>query len=156
MMITGEMLGVILAGIGGLIGGGGITALIHEFSVRRKVKADADVDKEKLLQMKDQTNTELMKYFADKIKQLNDETAERFDHMQTENDDLRKQVADLNRKLTMLNRWIMVDNAAYRSWLESELRKRDPDIDIPVCPPPPDVFRDDDIVTDSSNTGDNE
>lgn len=140
--MAGEYFTAICAGLGCIIGSGGVTAIIHELSVRRKVKAEAEKEKEQLTQQKDQTNAELMKYFADKIRQINDQTTERFNRLQDENDELRKQLDEMNRKLTELNRWIMVDNAAYRSWLENELKKRDPDIDFPTCPTPPtDAFK---------------
>lgn len=116
-----------IVAVTGLVGGGGIIALYNAVAKKDKEKRD--------------DNTNLMKYFTDKIQEMNDATNERLNKMQKENDELRSELTEMNRKLTELNRWIMVDNAAYRSWLENELRKRDPDIDIPTCSPPPNVFQ---------------
>ena len=160
-MITTEWL-VALSSVIGACLGGGATAIINAVSNKRKVDADADSSKETLNQQREQIHNELLKYFTEKLQKMNDETTERFNKLQAENEELRKELAAMNRKLTELNRWIMVDNAAYRTWLENELKKRDPDIEFPNCPPPPEDFRyhtnmtfeQDDLVPGEDEDGD--
>lgn len=129
-MIDSGTVNGILVGVAAVIGSGGIVAIIHEFSVRRKVKSDAEAQKSV-------HNTELMKYLNGEIKRINEQTKEEFDKMREENRELRKDIKTLNSRITDLVRWILFDNAAYRSWLENTLKNLDPDIDIPICSEPP-------------------
>ena len=129
-MITSDTINGILVGVAAIIGSGGLVAIIHEFSVRRKVKSDTEAEKSK-------KTTELMQYFTDEIKRINEQTKEEFDKMREENKALRKDIKTLNSRITDLVRWILFDNAAYRTWLENTLKSLDPDIDIPICSEPP-------------------
>ena len=140
-MITGDTVNGILVGGAAILGSGGLVAIIHEFSVRRKVKADTEAEKAK-------NTTELMKYFTDEIKRINEQTKDEFDKMREENKALRKDIKTLNSRITDLVRWILFDNASYRSWLENTLKSLDPDIDIPICSEPPLTWHETD--TDSS------
>ena len=129
-MIESSTLTAILAGVGAIIGSGGVVALIHEFSIRRKVNSDVESHKS------DQT-TELMKYFTDEIKRINEQTKDEFNKMREENKGLRKDIKILNSRITDLVKWILFDNASYRTWLENTLKTFDPDINIPSCSEPP-------------------
>lgn len=53
------------------------------------------------------------------------------------NEDLDSKISDLSARLQTLMEWVVVDNNRYRSWLENELRKLNPDISFPHCPPAP-------------------
>ena len=46
----------------------------------------------------------------------------------------------LNAQLQALMNWIISDNQKHRMWLENEIHKLNPDIEIPVCPNPPQIF----------------
>lgn len=120
----------ICAGIGALIGTGGVTALLHELSVRHKVKHDSETQKS-------EKTTELMKYFTEEIKRINEQTKDHLNKIQEENATLKKEISTLNKRITALVRWVMLDNTQYRSWLENTLKTLDPDIDIPKCSDPP-------------------
>ena len=129
-MITDGTLTAILAGIGTLIGSGGMVALIHELSIRHKVKHDTESQKSK-------ETTDLMKYFTEEIKRMNTETKEQLKELKDENTSLKKELSTLNSRITALVKWIMFDNTAYRTWLENTLKSLDPAIDIPKCTEPP-------------------
>lgn len=129
-MIDSATINGILVGVAAVLGSGGIVAIIHESSVRRKVKSDAEAQKS-------EQTTELMKYLNSEIKRINEQTKEEFDKMREENKELRKDIKTLNSRITDLVKWILFDNAAYRSWLENTLKTFDPDIDIPICSEPP-------------------
>lgn len=129
-MLEANTLTAILAGVGAVIGSGGVVAILHELSIRRKVKSDSEVQKS-------EQTTELMKYFTDEIKHVNEQTKEQFNKMQEKNEYLIKKVDVLNTRINELVKWVMVDNAVYRAWLENTLRTLDPSIDIPKCADPP-------------------
>lgn len=129
-MITSETITAILAGVGALIGSGGVTAIIHELSIRKKMATDTDI-------AKSENTTELMKYFTEEIKRINDNTTEQLNRIQEENDLLKKEVASLTSKINDLVQWIAYDNNKYRTWLEEKLKTFDPEIEFPECVPPP-------------------
>lgn len=88
--------------------------------------------------------TELDKYYSEKIQEITDSTMAKYEALQNKYD---KDIAELNNRInmltngiTLLNKWIIIDSAKHRQWLVDELKKRDPDIQIPECPEPPDVF----------------
>lgn len=127
---NGATITAIIAGLGALIGSGGVTAIIHELSLRKKVNSDSE-------SQKSEKTTELMKYFTDEIKRINEQTKSQLTEIQAENASLKKEITTLNTRVTTLVRWIMVDNQAYRNWLEDTLKSLDPDVDIPKCAEPP-------------------
>jgi len=129
-MIDSGALTAILAGVGAIIGSGGVVAIIHELSVRHKVKNESEFKKS-------EKTTELMNYFTDEIKRINEQTKESFEKLKEENAELRKEIKSLNIQITALVKWIMVDNATYRAWLENTLKSLNPNIDIPKCAEPP-------------------
>ena len=139
-MLSSEAITAIVAGVAALIGSGGVTALVHEISVRHKVKADAAKQSSDLESQKSAQTTEMMKYFTDEIKRINEETKVQLDTIRAENSELKKQVTRLNGRLTDLVRWIMYDNNNYRTWLERTIRELDPNIAIPPCTDPPVVW----------------
>ena len=53
------------------------------------------------------------------------------------NEELDSKITDLNNRLQRLMEWVVVDNNRYRTWLETELRKLNPDIAFPECPAAP-------------------
>ena len=128
------MVGTIIAA---LLGSGGITALYHEITLRRKVNTDAESNQLNLEDQKSKEVTELMKYLTDEIKRVNDSTNQQLTKIQKENEGLKRQIAILNGKLAELTNWIMSDNANYRHWLENSLRDLDPTIVFPPCAQPP-------------------
>ena len=149
-MINDSTITAIIAAVGAIIGSGGVTALIHEFTVRRKVNHDADHDHDEIEIKKAENTTDLMKYYSDEIKHINDTTQAYLKEIQQENKSLKKDIVSLNGKITALTNWIMRDNANYRSWLEKSLKDLDPNIVLPECAPPPNVFDDDDTTTEES------
>lgn len=117
----------------GCVSGGGLATLFSTIFKHKEKNKEADTD--------------IAKFYIEKLQELTDRTdaqyqqlQEKFDKVQADNESMKHQIVDMNRKLTELNRWVIFDNAKYRTWLEDELRKRDPDILIPDCPPPPNVF----------------
>ena len=131
-MISENVAIAALSCIGGALGGGGIVAILN------RVLGHKEKNKE--------LSDDLAKFYGDQIKDLAAKSQEQYENLQKRYDsvteDLSNQIKTLTTKLTVLNRWIIIDNAKYRTWLEDELRKRDPDIQIPDCPEPPDVFHD--------------
>ena len=129
-MIDSEAINGIIMGVAAILGSGGIVAIIHEMSIRRKVKGEVDNSQNEI-------QYEHMKYFTEEIKRVNEQTKAQFNELQAENKELKREISTLNSRLTDLVKWIMVDNATYRTWLENTLRSLDPTIDIPKCADPP-------------------
>lgn len=131
-MISENVAIAALSCLGGALGGGGIVAILN------RVLGHKEKNKE--------LSDDLARFYGDQIKDLAAKSQEQYENLQKRYDsvteDLSNQIKTLTTKLTVLNRWIIIDNAKYRTWLEDELRKRDPDIQIPDCPEPPDVFHD--------------
>ena len=89
--------------------------------------------------------SDLEKYYSEKIQDFTDKTMAKYEALQAKYDtdisELNSRINKLTNGITVLNRWIIIDSAKHRNWLVDELKKRDPDIQIPDCPEPPDVFR---------------
>ena len=62
---------------------------------------------------------------------------EECDALRKRNEELDSKISDLSNRLQTLMEWVVVDNNQYRSWLENELRKLNPDITFPTCKPAP-------------------
>ena len=62
-MLSGDTVTIIITALAALLGSGGVTALYHEITLRRKVNSDAD-------RQHQEVETDLMKYFAEEIKRL--------------------------------------------------------------------------------------
>lgn len=150
-----EKLNSIVAIIGALIGGGGVSSVLTLFFSKRKYKAEADA-----LRIKNE-QTE-MDYIKQSFKELNEETKRQYNEfkesasaeieslhkqvedLQNSNKNLEKTVDDLNKRLTSLITWVTVDDQRYRAWLENKIHELDPSIEFPEFIAPPSVVTNDD------------
>lgn len=143
-MISENVAIAALSCLGGALGGGGIVTILNRILGHKEKNKELSDD--------------LARFYGDQIKDLAAKSQEQYENLQKRYDsvtaDLSDQIKTLTTKLTVLNRWIIIDNAKYRTWLEDELRKRDPDIQIPDCPEPPDVFHD--IFVDEESESDSD
>jgi VIT1/CCC1 family predicted Fe2+/Mn2+ transporter len=133
----------ILTIIGCILGSGGLSALITALVSMRKSRSESlKIDQETRAL---QTNNDLtIVEYVNRILKESEKTANDIaKETRKENEALRKQIDELNGRLSELMNWIITDNTRYRNWLERELRKVNPDIEFPSCEPVPNVFSND-------------
>ena len=134
--------------ISALFGTGGITTIIVALLSFRKYKAEAKLLEQQALDAQKESERKANEYITSQLKELTERHAQesekyrkRIEELTAQNDarikELTNQVAALNTRVNQLMNWIIVDNNAHRSWLETELRKARPDIKIPKCRPVP-------------------
>ena len=139
---------IVVMVISALFGTGGITTIIVSLLSFRKYKAEAKLMEQQALDAQKESERKANEYITSQLKELTDRHAEesekyrkRIEELTKQNDarikELSDQIASLNLRVNQLMNWIIVDNNAYRSWLETELRKARPDIKIPKCRPVP-------------------
>lgn len=139
---------IVVMVISTLFGTGGITTIIVSLLSFRKYKAEAKLIEQQALDSQKESERKANEYITSQLKELTERHAEesekyrkRIEELTKQNDarikELSDQIASLNLRVNQLMNWIIVDNNAYRSWLENELRKARPDIKIPKCRPVP-------------------
>lgn len=133
-MTKGE---VILAIITSLIGTGGIASLIIALFSIRKYKAEAKVLEQQVESEKNETQQKVNEYIRQQLKELSETHKQESDELRRQNKELNEKLCILNERINQLMTWVVTDNNIYRTWLENELKKRDPDIEFPRCRPAP-------------------
>lgn len=149
----------VVAIIAALGGSAGISSLLTGLFSYKKFKAEAD----KLRVENAQTE---MTYVTNALKDVNAETKRQFEEfkqsqkeemealkeahkkeieeLKESNQVLTKRIEVLNQRLTSLMKWVTVDDARYRSWLENKVHELDPSLQFPDLADPPDVFHSED------------
>lgn len=120
-----------------VLGSGGLGAIITSILSARKYKAEAN-------QM-EQENYKSRKNFENEMNErINRQFAELAEihkkEAQTQREQsklLEKQVADLKNQVMRLMSWIMTEDASYRSFLENEILRTNPNFVFPKLKPIP-------------------
>lgn len=139
---------IVIMIISTLFGTGGITTIIVTLLSFRKYKAEAKLIEQQALDAQKESELKANEYITSQLKELTERHAAesekyraKIDEMNTQNEkkikELSEQITSLSNRVNQLMNWIIVDNNAYRSWLECELRKSKPDIKFPKCRPVP-------------------
>ena len=114
-----------------------ITSLATIFVQRKKYNAEAHVTEEQAHAQRVQLEQEMNERINQQFKEL----AERFkldsEEQRAENKKLQQQVSELNQYVNELTNWIVTENASYRTYLEDEIRKINPDFIFPKTKPAP-------------------
>lgn len=126
--------------IGCLLGGGGLSALITTFISVRKNRAEASRIEQETRTIQTSNDMTVIEYVNRLLKESEKNANDIAKETRKENEALRQQIDELNSRLQELMNWIVTDNTRYRNWLECELRKVNPDIELPTCVPVPNVF----------------
>lgn len=134
----------IISVIVAIIGSGGASAILTAILSARKYGAESDKTKEEANGIHIQNEITQMDYINTKLHEISENSAKESEVLRKRNDVLNKRINDLSDKLQAMMEWVVYDNQNYRIWLETELRKVNPDIEFPVCAPPPKVFQSDD------------
>lgn len=123
---------------------GAVGAIISGLMTRRKYKAEAAAMEEALQNSRMESYQKSIDYIQEKMIDLSKKYEAESEVLRKRNEELDVKITDLNSRLQDLMEWVVVDNNKYRSWLETELLKLNPDISFPHCPEPP--------ITKSSNS----
>ena len=134
---------IIITIIGCVLGGGGLSALITTIISVKKNNAEADKIEQETHNIQKANDMIILEYVNKILKESEKNANDIAKETRKENETLHQQIDELNSRLQELMNWIVNDNNRYRNWLECELRKVNPDIDLPSCVPIPNVFRND-------------
>lgn len=144
-MNKAEVIAMIISAV---LGSGGLASIIIALLSFRKYKAEAQLTEQQAIDAQKESERKSNEYITSQLKELTERHAEesekyrkKIEEMTNQNEDkikeLTEQINSLNNRVNQLMNWIIVDNNAYRTWLECELRKLKPDIKFPKCRPVP-------------------
>lgn len=120
-----------------VLGSGGLCSIITALFSRRKYKAEAALIEADAEEKRQKAEREYMDYIHSQFKEITETHKKEAEETREHNKELTKRVNDLETTVNKLMNWIVVDNNKRVTWLETELRKRDPDIEFPPFTPPP-------------------
>lgn len=134
--------------VSALFGTGGITTIIIALLSFRKYRAEGKLLEQQAIDAQKESERKANEYITNQLKELTDRHAQesenyrkKIEQLTTQNEQkimaLSDQITMLSTRVNQLMNWIIVDNNAYRSWLECELRKVKPDLKFPKCRPVP-------------------
>lgn len=129
----------ILALIGTIIGSGGISAIVTALLSSRKYKAEA-------LRIEQDTHKDLDRYVNDKLREVTNMYIEETQQLKHSNEQLHKQIDDLQDKLQMVMSWIVNENYTNISILRAKIQSLDPDFEFPEMKPCPNPWAGDEEI----------
>lgn len=139
-----------------ILGSGGLCSAISVLLSRHKFRAEAKVIEADAEAKHKQTEREYMDYIHNQLKEITETHRKEAEETRAQNKALVKRVNDLEATVNDLMEWIILDNNARVTWLETELRKYNPDVAIPPCRPAPVLKKynpeDDDLLTAISDS----
>ena len=120
-----------------ILGSGGITAVVTSLLSARKYKAEAnqmEQETEKARKLfENEMNEKLHRQFAE-LAEIHKKEAE---YQREQTKILEKQIYGLKSQVTKLMSWIMTEDASYRTFLENEILRHNPDFVFPKLKPIP-------------------
>ena len=128
---------LIIAIISAVLGSGGIATAIVSFLSIRKYRAEAALIEQQAENARKESEQKLNEYISTQLKELSETHKKESEELRKQNKELSERVTVLTDRINQMMHWIVGDNNAYRTWLESELRKLRPDIKFPKCKPAP-------------------
>lgn len=120
-----------------ILGSGGLCSAISVLLSRQKYRAEAKVIEADAETKRKQAEREYMDYIHNQLKEITETHRKEAEATRAQNKALVKRVNDLEATVNDLMEWIVLDNNARVTWLETELRKYNPDVAIPPCRPAP-------------------
>lgn len=120
-----------------LVGAGGLGGLLGTFYSRKKYKIEAMQLEQQLKESREDSTRKSIDFIQEKMTEIAIKYEQESEALRKRNEELDHKISDLNSRLQNLMEWVVVDNNQYRTWLETELRKLNPEISFPPCPPAP-------------------
>lgn len=120
-----------------ILGSGGIATVITSVLSARKYKAESNAmeqETEKARKLfEHEMNEKLHRQFAE-LAEIHKKEAE---YQREQTKILEKQISGLKSQVTKLMSWIMTEDASYRTFLENEILRHNPDFVFPKLKPIP-------------------
>lgn len=132
-MDTGQF---IIAIIGAILGSGGIAATITAILSTRKYKAEAR-------RMEQDTQKDFDRYVNDKLKEVTNMYINETQQLKRSNEQLHKQIEDLQEKIQSIMSWIINENYTNISILKAKIQSLDPNFEFPEIRPCPNPWAED-------------
>ena len=123
--------------IAAIVGSGGLCSIATAIFSRRKYKAEAQLIEAEAEERRKTSEREYMDYIHGQFKEITETYKRESEDLRTMNNELNDRVRSLETRINKLMEWIINDDGSYRTWLENEVRKYDPDIEFPKCKPAP-------------------
>lgn len=120
-----------------VLGSGGLCSIITAFFSRRKYKAEASIIEAEAEEKRQKSEREYMDYIHIQFKEITETYKQQAEEQRKVNSELSERVQTLETRINKLMEWVINDDGSYRTWLENELKKYDPDIEFPKCKPAP-------------------
>lgn len=122
------------------IGAGGLGGLLGVIFSRKKYQIEAMQLEQQVHDSREESNRKSIDFIQDKMIDIAKKYEAESEELRKRNEELDHKITDLSTRLQNLMEWVVVDNNQYRTWLETELKKLNPDIAFPTCPPAPISF----------------
>lgn len=119
---------------------GTMGALITALLTRRKTKSESKKIDAETEGLDIQNDLQRFDFINKRLQEISDNATSESVALRARNDELDKQIAELNNKLQLIMEWVMYDNQQYRVWLETQLHQVKPDLQFPICAAPPKIF----------------
>lgn len=133
-MDTGQF---IITIIGTILGSGGIAATITAILSTRKYKAEAQ-------RVEQDTQKDFDKYVNEKLKEVTNMYINETQQLKRSNEQLHKQIEDLQDKIQSIMSWIINENYTNISILKAKIQSLDPSFEFPEMRPCPNPWAEDD------------
>lgn len=119
------------------VGAGGLGSLLGVIFSRKKYQVEAMQLEQQLRDSREESNRKSIDFIQEKMIDIAKKYEAESEALRKRNEELDHKITDLSTRLQNLMEWVVVDNNQYRTWLETELKKLNPDIDFPPCTPAP-------------------
>lgn len=123
--------------IGTILGSGGIAATITAILSTRKYKAEAQ-------RVEQDTQKDFDKYVNEKLKEVTNMYINETQQLKRSNEQLHKQIEDLQDKIQSIMSWIINENYTNISILKAKIQSLDPNFEFPEMRPCPNPWAEDD------------
>jgi hypothetical protein len=132
-----------------LISSGALVSFITHVFDRKRSNAEVEQLRQQIdaartddkIKIDDYIKKQLMEITESYKRESEDRKAE-IAQLQSQNEELQKQVCELTTQINQVLSWIYYDMLGYQKWLEKELTDARPDIDLPKYHKPPRFVRD--------------
>lgn len=120
-----------------ILGSGSLATIVTTLLSARKYKAEARTIEEQTRSSRVQLEEEMTEHIHQQFADLAERFKKDSEEQRVQNKKLEKQVSQLNKHINTLTNWIMTENASYRTYLENEIRKTNPEFVFPKTKPVP-------------------
>ena len=132
-----------------VISSGALVSFITHIFERKRSNAEVEKLRQEIEDSRADTQIKVDEYIKEQLINLtethrkeSESRREEIAELQRQNDALQKQVSELTTQISQVLSWISYDMMSYQKWLETELTKLNPAIELPTYRKPPKFVRD--------------